>query len=61
MPCTCGICLKLSQGAYNYTHKVESCPCGVCHAARAALKAQGNQSLVKSLVGALRRAMSSKN
>jgi hypothetical protein len=61
MPCTCSICLKLSQGAYNYTHKVENCPCGVCYAARAALKAQGNQSLVKSLVGALRRAMSAKN
>jgi hypothetical protein len=60
MPCTCSICLKLSQGTYHYTHEVDKCPCGICHAARMS-KAQGNQSLVKSLIGALRRAMTPKN
>ena len=69
MPCACSICLKLSQGTYHYTHEVATCPCGICHSARLASKAgkaqastiASNQSLVKSLVGAIRRAMTPKN
>jgi hypothetical protein len=59
MPCACSICLKLSHGAYKYTHEVESCPCGTCHAARMESKATKlqKQTLVKTLVGAIRRAM----
>ena len=48
--------LPSRKSAYDYEHKIDTCPCGTCYAAREASKPQENTGIVASIFARLAKA-----